>query len=93
MNKIGFNQSEASWISLGLAVVLLVMLVPGCCCLKFFLEKRNMTNQTIAEEVFKQLKKEDADGLKKHLVPKACLDCGIDMATAFSTLRQDPHGL
>ena len=72
MNKIGFNQSEASWISLGLAVVLLVMLVPGCCCLKFFLEKRNMTNQTIAEEVFKQLKKEDADGFKKALGSTWC---------------------
>ena len=52
-----------------------------------------MKNETIAEDIFKQLKKEDADGLKKHLVPKACSDCGIDMATAFSTLRQDPHGL
>jgi len=66
VKKVGLNQTEV-WLSLGLAFLLLGILVPSCCFLKYLLEKRTKRNQTIAEEIFDRLKKEDAEGFKKAL--------------------------
>jgi len=64
VQKVGVSQSEI-WLSLGLAVLLLGLMVPLGCCLKIMLERRKKRNQGIAEEIFDRLRKEDADGFKQ----------------------------